>query len=128
MKSKIDQEFKDEVNDQIRKGSYITTHVLCRVAVSLIIAIVLIGLISVGYTLTIHKMQKNADREVFKSSIAYTEESAQFLAKSYKEYNEADKDDEKKAIMEYVSMRYPNLDIDSIENEKLKNFYLKCID
>ena len=80
MKSKIDQEFKDEVNEQIRKGSYITTHVLYRVVVSLIALIVLIGLIGVGYTLTIHKMQKNADREVFKSSIAYTEESAQFLA------------------------------------------------
>lgn len=91
------------------------------------IIIVLGGVIGVGYTLTIGKAQKNAEREVFKDSVAYTEQAASFLAKSYKEYNDAESDEDKDAVMEYVIMRYPNIDTDSIDNDTLKQFYLKCL-
>ena len=86
------------------------------------------GIIGVGYTSTIGKAQKNAEREVFKDSVAYTEQAASFLAKSYKEYNDAESDKDKDAVMEYVIMRYPNIDTDSIDNDTLKQFYMKCLE
>ena len=53
--------------------------------------------------------------------------AAQFLAKEYKEYNEAEDEAEREAIMEYVSMRYPNLDSEDIDNHDLRRFYKECI-
>ena len=126
--SKIDKTFKTETDGYIQEYSYITCRIGSRVIITIIILVILCGIGGVRYTLTIGRAQKNAEREVFKNSTAYTEEAAQFLAKSYKEYNDTDKDDEKKAIMEYVAMRYPNLDISAIENSKLRDFYQKCID
>ena len=50
----------------------------------LILAVVFVlGAAGVVYTQTIGKAQQNAEREVFKSSVAYTEQAASFLAKSY---------------------------------------------
>lgn len=72
-------------------------------------------------------MAKERREEVFKSSTAYTEQVASFLAKSYKEYNEAESDTEKNTIMEYAILRYPNLDTDSIDNSMLRQFYIKCL-
>ena len=85
------------------------------------------GGFGVFYTKTIGRAQKNADREVVKESLAYNEQAAQFLAKSYKEYNDAKDIAEKNSIKEYVAMKYPNLDISKIDNDKLKSFYLSCI-
>ena len=98
-------------------------------AILIIIGVIFIGGIAgVGYTVTVDKAQKNAEREVFKESTAYTEQAASFLAKSYKEYNDAETETDKKAIMEYVVMRYPNVDTDSIDNENLRQFYVKCLE
>lgn len=88
----------------------------------------LLGAIGVAYTRTIGKDQANAEREVFKSTAAYTEQAASFLAKSYKEYSDADSADDKTAIQEYVIDRYPNLDTSSILNDSLKNFYESCME
>lgn len=85
------------------------------------------GYLKAGYTRTVGKAQANADRETFKSTTAYTEQAALFLADSYQQYNEAKTQEDKKAIMDYVSVKYPNLDTDSIENAKLRNFYEQCI-
>lgn len=125
--SKLDKSFKEETDDFFRGSDYVSRRVISRILGIIIILTVLFGLGNVGYTYTIGRAQKNADREVFKSSVAYTEEAAEFIAKSYKEYNSAE-DDEKRAIMEYVAMRYPNLDPSVIENSKLRAFYQKCID
>lgn len=92
-----------------------------------VLSVFAIGYIGVGYTRTVGKSQTNAQREVFKQSTAYTEQAAMFLADSYKQYNEADSEYDKKAIMNYVSVKYPNLDIDSIENTEIRSFYEKCI-
>lgn len=125
--SKLNKEFKNEVNSEIREGSYVARQIGKRLLVSLLVITVLGGVFGVGYTLTIGKWKKNADREVFKDSVAYTEQAASFLAKSYKEYNEAENDTEKNTIMEYVVLRYPNLDTDSIDNSTLRWFYIKCL-
>ena len=85
------------------------------------------GGFDVFYTKTVGRAHKNADREVVKESLAYNEQAAQFLAKSYKEYNDAKDIAEKNSIKEYVAMKYPNLDTSKIDNDKLKSFYLSCI-
>ena len=125
--SKLDKEFKQDVDKEVREGTYIVRKVGTKILIAIVVLAILGGISGVGYTLTISKWQKNAEREVFKSSTAYTEQAANFLAKSYKEYSDAETETDKNTIMEYVIMRYPNLDTDSIDNSTLKQFYIKCL-
>lgn len=125
--SKLDKEFKQDVDKEVREGTYVVRKIGTKILIAIAVLSILGGIGGVGYTLTIGKWQKNADREVFKESVAYTEQAASFLAKSYREYNEAESDTEKNTIMEYVILRYPNLDTDSIDNSTLKQFYIKCL-
>lgn len=125
--SKLNKGFKEEFDSGLREATYATQKIGIRILMIVVVITVLGGIGGIGYTLTIGKWQKNAEREVFKDSVAYTEQAASFLAKSYKEYNDAETDADKKTIMEYVIMRYPNLDTDSIDNSTLKQFYVKCL-
>ena len=127
MSKKLDKEFKRDIDNEFREGDYVCRKIGARVFATVAIVAVLGGLGGVAYTKTIKKAQVNVEREVYKESIAYTEQAASFLAKSYKKYNSAEADGDKKAIMEYVVMRYPNLDTDSIDNSTLKQFYIKCL-
>lgn len=127
MSKKLDKEFKRDVDNEFREGDYVCRKIGVRIFATVVIVAVLGGLGGVAYTKTIKKAQVNVEREVFKENVAYTEQAASFLAKSYKEYNSAEADGDKKAIMEYVIMRYPNLDTDSIDNSTLKQFYIKCL-
>lgn len=127
MNNKLDKEFKKEFDNDLREATYATRKIGARILVCILILVVLGGVGGVAYTKTIGKAQKNAEREVYKETVAYTEQAASFLAKSYKEYNDAESDSDKNTIMEYVIMRYPNLDMDSIENSTLRQFYLKCL-
>ena len=127
MSKKLDKEFKEEFDNELREATYATRKIGAKILIGIVILVILSGVGGVGYTLTISKWQKNAEREVFKDSVAYTEQAASFLAKSYKEYNDAETDVDKKTIMEYVIMRYPNLDTDSIDNNTLRQFYIKCL-
>lgn len=125
--SKVDKDFKQAVDSEFREADYVGKKIGARIAIVLAIIAILGGIGGVGYTMTIGKWQKNAEREVFKDSVAYTEQAASFLAKSYKEYNDAESETEENTIMEYVIMRYPNLDTDSIDNTTLRQFYIKCL-
>lgn len=125
--SKLDRDFKNEVDTEVREGTYVFRKIAARVIVFIIAVVAIGGFGGVIYTSTIGKAQKNAEREVFKESVAYTEAAASFLAKEYKEYNDAETSEDKKTIMQYVIMRYPNLDIDSIGNDELRRFYNKCL-
>lgn len=127
MRKKLDTNFKESFDDELREATYVTRKVGVRILIGIVALILLGGIGGVVYTRTIGKAQKNAEREVFKDSVAYTEQAASFLAKSYKEYNDAETDADKKTIMEYVIMRYPNLDTNSIDNNTLKQFYNKCL-
>lgn len=127
MRSKLDKDFKNEFDNDLREGTYVTRKIGTRILIAIAIVVVLSGIGGIGYTLTVGKWQKNAEREVFKDSVAYTEQAASFLAKSYREYNNAETDKDKDAIMEYVIMRYPNLDTGSIDNDTIKQFYIKCL-
>ena len=123
-----EKSFKEDFDKEFNNGTYAARKTGVAVLLAIVIIIVLGGIIGVGYTSTIGKAQKNAEREVFKDSVAYTEQAASFLAKSYKEYNDAESDKDKDAVMEYVIMRYPNIDTDSIDNDTLKQFYMKCLE
>ena len=123
-----EKSFKEDFDKEFNNGTYAVRKTGVAVLLAVVIIIVLGGIIGVGYTSTIGKAQKNAEREVFKDSVAYTEQAASFLAKSYKEYNDAESDKDKDAVMEYVIMRYPNIDTDSIDNDTLKQFYMKCLE
>lgn len=125
--SKLNKEFKNEFDDEFRKGTY-ATRKTGLVAVLIIMALIAIfGIGNVIYTKTIGLEQKNAEREVFKKSVAYNEAAASFLAKEYNEYSKAETEADKKTIMQYVIIRYPNLDVDGIDNMSLKTFYTKCM-
>lgn len=82
---------------------------------------------AIKWDMIVDKWQTAADREVFKQTTTYSEAAASFLADSYKQYNDAETDADKNTIMEYVVMRYPNLDTDSIDNSKLRQFYNQCL-
>lgn len=125
--SKVDNEFKKEFDNAYREGMYATRKIGTTVLAVVVGLAIIGGIGGVAYTKTIGKAQKNAEREVFKESVAYNEQAASFLAKSYKEYKDAESDADKKTVMEYVVMRYPNIDVDNIDNETLKQFYIKCL-
>lgn len=82
---------------------------------------------AIKWDMIVGKWQTEADREVFKQTTTYSESAAAFLADSYKQFNEAETDADKNTIMEYVVMRYPNLDLDSIDNITLRRFYNQCL-
>lgn len=124
---KLDKEFKNDVRKEVKEATYVGTKVTIPVIAWVLIVVFILGAAGVVYTQTIGKAQKNAEREVFKDSVAYTEQAASFLAKSYKEYSDAESEQDKEAVMEYVILRYPNLDTDSIDNSVLRQFYNKCL-
>lgn len=84
-------------------------------------------IIVVGGTYTAIQWETEAEREVFKQTTTYSEAAASFLVDSYKQYNDAETETDKSTIMEYVIMRYPNLDTDSIDNDTLRRFYNQCL-
>lgn len=122
-KTKLDDEFKSEVNTDFREFDYIGKKIAVRVLVVVLIVGVLTSLGNVAYK----RWRVDQDREIFKESVSYNEAAAAFLADRYQEYNTAETTAEKATIMQYVVMRYPNLDMYEIDNHTLRQFYNKCI-
>lgn len=99
------------------------------VLLALLAVVIVVGgtYTAIKWDMIVDKWQTEADREVFKQTTTYSEAAASFLADSYKQYNDAETDADRNTIMEYVVMRYPNLDTDSIDNSKLRQFYNQCL-
>ena len=99
------------------------------VLLALLAVVIVVGgtYTAIKWDMIVDKWQTEADREVFKQTTTYSEAAASFLADSYKQYNDAETDADKNTIMEYVVMRYPNLDTDSIDNATLRQFYNQCL-
>lgn len=99
------------------------------VLLALLAVVIVVGgtYTAIKWDMIVDKWQIAADREVFKQTTTYSEAAASFLADSYKQYNDAETDADKNTIMEYVVMRYPNLDTNSIDNNKLRQFYNQCL-
>lgn len=122
-KMKLDNDFRRDVDREFKEGDYIGRKIFNRGVLIVVLLVVIFGAIGFGYK----KIAVDANREIFKHSTTYTETAANFLAKAYREYNQAETDVEKSAIMEYVVDRYPNLDLEDIENNDLKSFYRQCL-
>lgn len=121
----LDHDFRKEqdIDRAFIEGDYVGRKLFNRVVVIVVLSVVIFGAIGFGYK----RFAVDANREIFKHSTAYTETVANFLAKEYREYNQAETDVEKTAIMEYVIDRYPNLELEDIENGDLKSFYRQCL-
>lgn len=120
---RLDDDFRKDVDRGFKEGDYVGRKVFNRVILVIVLLVIVIGAISLGYK----KIAVDVNREIFKHSTTYTETAANFLAKEYREYNQATTDVEKNAIMEYVVDRYPNLDLEEIDNNDLKAFYRQCL-
>ena len=120
---KLDDEFKRNIDKGFKEGDYVAKKIFKRG----VIVFLLLFLIFTTAGLVYKKVYVDANREIFKHSIAYTETAAQFLAKEYQEYNSANNDADRNTIMQYVINRYPNLDANEIENRELRDFYNMCL-
>ncbi len=120
---KINKDFKNEIDTSFKEADYIGKKILIRI----LMFVLILGLLGSFAGVYYKKWAVNKNREIFKQSITYTESVASFLAKSYKEYNQAEDEISKKAIMDYVIQRYPNLDIEDIDNVDLRKFYKQCM-
>lgn len=97
------------------------------IAIALTFATVVGTYTSIQWYKTVYVWEKDAEREAFKETTTYTEAAASFLADCYRQYNDAKTDAERNAIMEYVVMRYPNLNTRTIDNDTLRRFYNQCL-
>jgi len=97
------------------------------ITIAIVLAAIAGTYTSIQWDAIVAKWETNAEREVFKETTAYNETAAAFLADCYKQYNDAETDQDKAAIMEYVILRYPNLDYDNIDNSTLQRFYKDCL-
>ena len=122
-RTKLDEKFKSDVNNDFKEWDYIGK----KLGIRILIVVLVIGILASVGNVAYKKWRVDQNREIFKESVAYNEAAAAFLADRYQEYNAAETTAEKASIMQYVVMRYPNLDTDEIDNSTLKQFYNKCL-
>ena len=120
---RLDEEFKNETNKAFAEGDYVGRKIGIRVV---LVIVALATALAVG-GMAYKRWRVNQEREIFKNSVTYTESAVSFLADCYKQYNETEDEAEKNTIMEYVIMRYPNLDTNDIKNSTLRQFYNQCL-
>lgn len=120
---KLDKDFKKNVKRELAEADYIGM----KIGIRIFLAILIISILSIFAHFAYKEWRVEKERNIFKNSTTYTESAASFLADSYRQYNLTDDDAEKESIMEYVIMRYPNLDTKTIENDTLIQFYNKCL-
>ena len=65
MSKKLDKEFKEEFDNELREATYATRKIGTKILIGIVVLVILGGIGGVGYTLTIGKWQKKAEREVF---------------------------------------------------------------
>lgn len=121
--NKLDNKFRQEVDSNFKEIDYVSKKLGFRIFIIALIISIIGAVGGYGYK----KWAVEKDRDIFKSSVTYTESAAAFLADRYQEYSKAETPAEKTAIMQYVIMRYPNLDTDEIDNSVLRQFYNKCL-
>lgn len=124
--SKVSKEYKKEWDQDWANTKYSTNSMTRYFLIGGIILVFVLGGVGLAYKATIGKASVNLERELFKHNLHYTEAAASFLADCYQQYNGTDDEEEKRVIKEYVIDRYPNLDLESIDNYKLKVFYESC--
>jgi len=83
------------------------------------------GWIGVHQTKTIFKAKEDAKREVFEQSQSYVEGKRQEALKFYREYQTADSEVEKGAIVEMVAHSFSNFDEEKLKGN-VKVFVYNC--
>ncbi len=119
---KLDKDYKNEVDQNFKKGAYITKKIL----IWTIIIILTLSIIFGGIYFVNKMIKTNADRVVFKQSITYNEGMLDDLAKYQLEIIQAEDEVEKLAIAQLVVERFANFDESKIESEYLKKFLQDC--
>lgn len=120
---KLDKEFKQDVDSTFKETDYIGK----KIGIRIFLVVIVVVCLSVIGGVTYKKWRVDKDREIFKQSVTYNEQAVSFLAESFRQYNLAEDEIEKNSIMQYVVLRYPNLDVETIENSTLSQFYKKCL-
>lgn len=84
------------------------------------------GMLDGVYTKTVGKFRQEAKREVFESTNSFTKAKRQEAIKYYKEYLQAETEQDKKAIESIVSMSLADFDEDKyITDLKLRSWIKK---
>jgi hypothetical protein len=117
-----DNDFKTEVDGQVRRGSYVFSKVSIRVFFCTVILIVLSLVALFGVKL----WQNYADRVAFKQSLAFIEGKVDDLADYKLQMLRAKSDIEKSAISDTIVQRFANFDISNIEDSELRQFLKDC--
>lgn len=120
---KLDKEFKQDVDSTFKETDYIGK----KIGIRIFLVVIVVACLSAAGGVTYKKWRVDKDREIFKQSVTYNEQAVSFLAESFRQYNLAEDEIEKNSIMQYVVLRYPNLDVEIIENSTLNQFYKKCL-
>lgn len=120
----MNKETRKEINEEFSILDYMSHKIMVRAIIAIIIFGVLFGFGAMQYK----KYKTEKERDIFKQSTSYNESAASFIADAYVQYNDAESEEDRLAIMKYVRMRYPNLNASHIENATLRQFYNKCIE
>lgn len=83
------------------------------------------GMFGVFYTKTIKKEMQNAEREVFEQSQSYFEAKRQDALKYYREYNEAESEEDKELIRSFTRTSFANFNENKLESP-LREFVYNC--
>ena len=73
------------------------------------------------------KKKANIEREVFKNNKIYTEGMASDLAKHKMELAKEKDPVARKAIIEFITTKYADFDIDKLENAQMKLFLMQIL-
>lgn len=120
----MNKETRKEINEEFSILDYMIHKIMVRAIIVIVIFGVLFGFGAMQYK----KYKTEKERDIFKQSTSYNESAASFIADAYVQYNDAESEEDRLAIMKYVRMRYPNLNASHIENATLRQFYNKCIE
>ena len=66
MSKKLDREFKEEFDNELREATYATRKIGTKILIGIVILVILGGIGGVGYTLTIGKWQKTLKEKYLK--------------------------------------------------------------
>lgn len=119
---RVDREFKQEFDQEYANASYAGRKIGFKIGLWVIILAVVLAVGGFGY----RYFSTNADRVIFKESVAYNEGKLDDLAKYRLEMSQTDDPVERAAIQEYVVSVYANYDESKIENSDLREFLEDC--
>ena len=94
------------------------------IGVIILIVILMFGLEMAGlqWTKFFAPKRENVKREVFENTKSFTRGMAKELAKHYKEYNNAESEEDKQIIRSVIQSDFADFDIDKLNSAELRKF------